>query len=114
MKNEDIQDSDLLLSTYWKRQRPYKADSVGELLERFVKSKKKSSGKSPDAIKAWKSVVPEQMRQFCRVAGFRNGILKIEIKDPALKFEFQTSKNDLLSSMLKEYPKAKIKDIKFI
>ncbi|AQQ09737.1 Zn-ribbon-containing, putative RNA-binding protein [Sedimentisphaera cyanobacteriorum] len=114
MKNKDAQESDLLLSTYWKRPRPVKAASLGQLLEGFVKSKKKTSGKSPEAIKAWKSVVPEQMRQFCRVAGFRNGILKIEIKDPALKFEFQTSKNDLLSSMLKEYPRAKIKDIKFI
>lgn len=114
MANETLKDKELLLETYWRRRRYRTIDSVGDVLGRYIAKDIRRSKKSPQIIEAWQMVVPEQMRQFCKVVKIQKGVLTVEVSDSALKFEMTASKKELIASMLECYPKSGIKDVKFV
>lgn len=119
MKDEDQQLRD---ATRWRKRPPAKAgtdikEALDAYLKEFVSPNAKKASPVMDAwsavMEAWEMVLPEGLATQCKVVKVHSGVITVAVGDPALRYQLEMLKSELLESLRQESRKVKIKDIKF-
>ena len=119
MKDEDQKLRDI---TRWRKRPTAKAGTdIKDALDAYVKefvspNVKKASpvmGAWSAVMEAWEKVLPAGLAQQCKVTKIHSGVITVAVSDPALRYQLEMLKGELLESLRQESGKVKIKDIKF-
>lgn len=99
----------------WKRPRKRKSEALlsemlGEIIEKQISPKQ---GVYDMILQAWEQLLPEQLRQHCRIADVNAGRVKVLVDSPSYLHEFRLCGDPLLEELRKLCPKAKVKKIQF-
>ena len=60
---------------------------------------------------AWSELLPAGLRAHCRIAGLRDGCLKVAADAPSYLYELQMSKVALLAALRQMCPRARVQRI---
>ena len=113
MTNEDEQ---LRCAVKWQK-KPYMdravrlGDVTRELMENRISPQQARFGPIADL---WNQLLPDELRQHCKIAGISGGRLKVLVDSPAYRYEMQLCSSELLSELQRQCPRAHIKKIKFV
>jgi len=86
-------------------------DVVKELMEKRISPAQSRFAK---VEKQWNSLLPQHLREHCRIADISDGQMKVLVDSPSYRFKLQTSSLDYLEKLQQFCPGARIKKIKFV
>lgn len=99
----------------WKKPQPRKSGTLlsvmlGDIIEKQISPKQ---GVYDIIIQAWEQLLPEQLRQHCRIVDINAGRVRVLVDSPSYLHEFRLCGDSLLDELQKLCPKAKIKKLSF-
>ena len=99
----------------WKKPQKRKSEALlgemlGEIMEKQISPKQ---GVYDIISQAWEQLLPEQLRQYCRIVDINAGRVKVLVDSPSYLHEFRLCSYQLLEEMQKLCPKAIVKKIEF-
>jgi hypothetical protein len=84
-------------------------DVLSELMERGVAPRQ---SRADLIFEAWKRLLPSELCQHCKITGISGGRLKVTADSPSYMYELQLSSSEFLKELGRQYPQARIKEIK--
>ena len=87
--------------------------SLGDVLSELIENRV-----SPQQIRfgliaeAWSQLLPAELYQHCRIVDISSGRLKVLADSPSYMYELQLLSCELLKELARQYPRARIKEIK--
>jgi len=99
----------------WKKPRRRKAGTpLGEMLGEIMKKQiAPKQGIYDIILQAWEQLLPEQLRQHCKIVDVNAGRIKVLVDSPSYLHEFRLCSYQLLEELQKMCPKARVKKIDF-
>jgi len=99
----------------WKKPRERKRGFLlGEMLDEIMEKQiSPGQGVYDIILQAWERLLPEQLRQHCRIVDVTDGRIKVLVENPSYLHEFRLCSDLLLEELQKICPKARIKKIRF-
>ena len=99
----------------WKKPRKRKAgrllgEMLGDIMEKQISPKQ---GVYDMILQAWEQLLPEQLRQHCRIVDVNAGRVKVKVDSPSYLHEFRLCSYQLLEELQRLCPKARVKKIDF-
>lgn len=85
-------------------------DVLNELMEKRVSPQQSRFGLITEA---WNQLLPAELCRHCRIDGISGGRLKVLTDSPSYMYELQLLSSELLEELSREYPQARIREIKF-
>jgi predicted nucleic acid-binding Zn ribbon protein len=85
-------------------------DALSGLIENRVAPQQTRFGLITEA---WSQMLPSELYQHCRIADVSGGRLKVVVDSPSYVYEMQLLSNELLKEFARQYPQARIQEIKF-
>ena len=83
---------------------------LGGLMENRVSPQQSRFGLMAEA---WSQLLPAELCLHCRIDGISGGRLKVLADSPSYMYELQLLSNELLEELGRQYPSARIQEIKF-
>src|SRR4030042_793584 len=62
---------------------------------------------------AWGQMLPSELYQHCRIVDVSGGRLKVAVDSPSYMYELQLLSSEILEELARQYPQARIREIKF-
>ena len=85
-------------------------DVLGGFMENQVSPRRSRFGLIDEA---WNQLLPAELCRHCRIDGISGGKLKVLADSPSYMYELQLLSSELLKELGRQYPQARIKEIKF-
>jgi len=63
-------------------------------------------------VEAWNQLLPAELCRHCRIDGISGGRLKVLADSPSYMYELQLLSSELLEELGRQYPAARIQEIK--
>jgi len=97
----------------WKRPKKVKSEvSLSEMLSEIMEKQISPKQGVYDIIsQALEQLLPEQLRQHCKIVGIDAGRVKVKADNPSYLHEFRLCSGQLLEELQKICPKARVKKI---
>ena len=90
-----------------------KAVSLGDVLSELIERRVAPRQRRADLIfEAWRQLLPSSLCQHCKITDISGGRLKVTADSPVYMYELQLSAGELLKELGRQYPQARIKEIK--
>ena len=86
------------------------SEMLGEILEKQISPKQ---GVYDTISYAWEQLLPDQLRQHCKIVDINAGRVKVKVDNPSYLHEFRLCSCQLLEELQKLCPKARVKKIDF-
>ncbi|MCK4887783.1 MAG: DUF721 domain-containing protein [Planctomycetes bacterium] len=99
----------------WRKPRKRKTEALlGEMLGKIMEKQISPKQGVYDIIsQAWEQLLPEQLRQHCKIVDINAGRIKVLVDSPSYLHEFRLCSCQLLEELQKLCPKARVKKINF-
>ncbi len=98
----------------WKRPKAKKAFAIGSLvcdiLEKRLLPRQKQFG---PIVEMWQQLLPEELRQHCRLDSVQGGRLKVKVDSPIYLHELQMCRDELLEQLQDSCPRARLRGVDF-
>lgn len=85
-------------------------DVLSGLMENQVAPQQTRFGLITEALS---QMLPAELYQHCRIVDVSGGRLKVTVDSPSYVYEMQLLSSELLEEFARQYPRARIKEIKF-
>ncbi len=83
---------------------------LSELMEKRVSPQQSRFGVIAEA---WSQLLPVGLCRHCRIDGVSGGRLKVLADSPSYMYELQLLSSELIEELGRQYPQARIREIKF-
>lgn len=91
--------------------RKSEACRMGDVAAAFVEGLAPMPTRYDSVAEAWESLLPGGLRMHCRIAGLRNGCLKVVVDGSSYMYELQLCKAVLLRELQHLCPAARVRRI---
>jgi predicted nucleic acid-binding Zn ribbon protein len=90
------------------------ATSLGDVLGGFMETQVSPQQSRFGMIaEAWSQLLPAELCRHCRIDGIYGGRLRVLADSPSYMYELQLLSSELLEELGRQYPAARIREIKF-
>lgn len=114
-EKEQSEDQMLRDAVKWKRRyRRPPGQQVAGVLSAYEKTLKVKEKKASPLVAAWKEVVPDGFKEYCKIQKVERGVMMVTVSDGAFLFQLQTMKKELIDEIQSRCKRVKLKDIKFV
>jgi hypothetical protein len=94
---------------------PNEASKLGDVAREIMNSRVLPQQKRfAPVARLWASLLPEQLRQNCKLIDISAGQLKVQVQSKAYEQELRWCSTELLRQLQEQCPQARIKKIKFV
>jgi len=88
---------------------------LGEVVGQFMEGRiSPQHNKFGSVAEIWRQLLPPELSEHCKLAGVSGGRLKVLVDLPAYRHELRLCSSELLDSLRRHCPAARIKEIKFV
>jgi predicted nucleic acid-binding Zn ribbon protein len=95
-----------------KREKPQRlGDALVELMENQITPHRARFG---SVAEVWEQLLPAELRQHCRIEGFKKGRLKVVAESPSYQFELRLCSSELVKELAARCPRAKVERIEIV
>jgi len=108
------EDEQLRRAVKWRTARLVKtAVSLGDALSELMENRVSPQQDRFELVtEAWNQLLPVELCQHCRIAGISGHKLKVLADSPSYVYELQLLSSELLEELGRQYPQARIQEIK--
>lgn len=85
-------------------------ETVKQLLERRIAPQQRRLG---PVLESWRAMLPEELNRHCRITGLSSGQLEVKVDSPSYMYELRLCSSQLLETLERHCPGARISRIKF-
>ena len=86
------------------------ADALGGFIQKITPLQKRSTS----LVEAWDQILPDPLREHCRIVSIKGGSLKVSADSASYMYELQLCKTELLSELQRLCPGARLYRMQFI
>lgn len=103
----------VLLRDIGSRTRPQNSLKLGDIATQLLENRiSPQQAKYGQLAEAWNRLLPQQLKEHCRLADFSAGRLKVTADASAYVYELQLCSSELLRQLQQQCPAARITKIK--
>ena len=86
-------------------------ETVKELVEGRISRQQARLG---PVVEQWDRLLPDELREHCRIADISGGQLKVQVDSPSYEYELRLCSSEILAELQARCPGARIEKIKFM
>ncbi len=88
--------------------------SLGDVLSGFIENRvSPQQSRFGLIVEAWNQLLPVELCRHCRIVSVSGSRLKVLADSPSYMYELQLLSSELLRELARQYPQARIREIKF-
>ncbi|MFB0524231.1 MAG: DUF721 domain-containing protein [Phycisphaerae bacterium] len=84
-------------------------DMIKERMDHWISPQQ---GKFESVVQLWSELLPDELRQHCRITDISAGRLKVLVDSPSYMYELQLCSSEILAELRRRCPRVRIKRIK--
>jgi predicted nucleic acid-binding Zn ribbon protein len=98
-----------------RRAGPDRATRLGDILSELMENRiSPQQARFGTLAELWGELLPAELRWHCKLADISGGQLKVVVDSPSYANELRWCSSELLDELQRQFPRAKIKGIKFV